>query len=308
LGACVLQAAIAAADTVSLKSGEDIKGIVVEEYGDRVVISTYEGEKGILKKDIREIRYDQLEQNLVKLGDMYAGRLEYEKAYFYYDKAYRANPSHQAARDKMNYITGYLFRKREQDKLSDVKRRKDFDNLPSPGKSKEDDPKRALIEEVFGISLGDKKNRIEITNVREPSPAHMAGLKKNDALISVWGRLTGYMSAESVARDLLKENFGEIKMDIGREITIKKDGSSGGSYADILGARFDMPVDGLTVAGVAPEGKAASAGLMKNDLITAICGVSTRYMPLKEAIKMIEDRTPGTITLTVRRKVTIWRK
>ncbi len=307
LSVCILPGAFVSADTVSLKSGEGVRGSIVEEYKDRIVISTYEGEKGILKENIREILYDLPEQNLVKLGDACVGRREYEKAYFYYEKAHRANSSHQIARDKMNYVMGFLFRRREQDKLTDVKRRRDFDNWPPPPESKEDDLEKQL-EDVFGICLDEKKNRIEITNVRKPSMAFASGLRRNDALISVWGRLTGYMSIESVARLLLEENFGEVKIGIEREITVEKDGSSGGSYTNMLGVKLDMPIDGLTVAGVTPEGKAAKAGLMKGDLITAVCGVSTRYTPLKKVIKMIENRRRDTIAFTARREVTIWRK
>ena len=75
------------ADTVYLENGEKMKGVIVEEYHDRVVISTYEGEKSILKKDVHTISYDLVEQNLVVLGDSYADRNKHGEAYFYYKKA-----------------------------------------------------------------------------------------------------------------------------------------------------------------------------------------------------------------------------
>src|SRR4030042_5854565 len=103
----------ASADTVYIKDGEEIKGIVVEEYTDRLVISTYEGEKTFFKKNIDRIIYDLTEQNLVMLGDKCMSREEFEKAYFYFDKAGRENPGYQLASDRMNYVTGYFFRKDE---------------------------------------------------------------------------------------------------------------------------------------------------------------------------------------------------
>lgn len=293
----LLSATLVFADTVSLKNGEEIKGIVVEEYKDRVVVSTYEGEKGILKADIREILYDMPEQNLVKLGDTCLARREYEKAYFYYEKAHHTNPSHRIARDKMNYVMGYLFRRREQDKLEDVKRRRDFDSWP-PAPPEPEETLEKKLEDIIGIRLNEEKNRVKITKVRKGSPAFTVGLEKNDVLVSVWGRLTGYMSVESVARLLLEESFGEIKMGIEREIALKNEPPF----------TLDMLVNGLTLVAVKRGGKGQKAGLVKGDLITAINGTSTRYMPLKDAIKMIENPKRDTVVLSIRREVTIWRK
>jgi len=91
------------ADAIYLKDGKEVKGIVVEEYADRVVISTYEGEQMLPKSDIDNIEYDFVEQNLVKLGDRYKERHEFEKAYFYYEKAIKTNPDYKVARERMNY-------------------------------------------------------------------------------------------------------------------------------------------------------------------------------------------------------------
>ena len=62
---------IALGDTVYLNDGKEKKGIVVEDYTDRIVLSTYEGEKTLFKKNISKVVYDLTEQNLVKLGDKY---------------------------------------------------------------------------------------------------------------------------------------------------------------------------------------------------------------------------------------------
>ncbi len=295
------------ADTVKLRNGGDIRGIVVEEYRDRVIVSTHEGEKEIFRKNILDILYDLPEQNLLKLGDACMGRREYEKAYFYYEKAHYANPSNRNARDKMNYVMGHLFRKRERGKEADVKRRKDFEIWPQAEKFEEDGLENRL-EDVIGVKLNVKKNRMTITSVRNPSVAYKAGLRENDALISVWGRLTGYMSTENVAQILMNESFGEIKIEIEREVIIEKDKRSGKPYRSILGAGLIMSVEGLTVSGVAPGGKAEEAGLKSGDFITAIDGISTRYMPLKNAIKMLEDPKHESIAFTAKREVTIWRK
>ncbi|MDP8292712.1 MAG: hypothetical protein P9M04_02745, partial [Candidatus Orphnella occulta] len=61
----------AEADTVCLKDGGQVQGIVVENYQQSIVLSTINGEKRFDKVDVKDILYDKKEQNLVKLGDYY---------------------------------------------------------------------------------------------------------------------------------------------------------------------------------------------------------------------------------------------
>jgi len=294
----------AAADVVYLKNNAEEKGIVVEEYADRVVISTYKGEISIFRKDIRKLVYDLPEQNLVKLGDNYLSRREYERAYFYYEKASKINPEYEIARDKMNYVMGFLFRQREQSKLQDVERRKDFGNWPPVSAS----PKKKDLYENIGLRVGGEDGNIKITDVRRDSSAFKAGLRPGDTLVSVWGRFTKYMSEKDIERILLEESFGEVKLCIGREISLKRDKAESKSYKDVIGGKIQILPRGLTLTDLEKDGPAEKSGLMKNDLIVALSGKEVRYMPFKEAVKIIENPSNSAIRFDVRRDVTIWKK
>ena len=294
------------ADTIYLQDGKSVAGIVVEEYTDRVVISTYEGEKTIMKPDIGRIIYDLPEQNLIRMGDKYAARREFEKAYFYYEKAHKANPNDKVARDKMNYIMGYLFRKREQFKISDIEKRQEFETWPIPPKKEMGDAEEKLLKQV-GISIEEDEKRIKITKVTKGSPSAKAGLRKGDIIGSIWGKLADYMQKDDITRLLVEESIGEAKIAIERDAILKKVPPYTKNYTDLLGGKLDMLVSGLTLIDVKDDGAAKKAGLKKGDLILALNGESTRYMPLKEAINLIENRDNKTITLTIRREVTMWR-
>ena len=302
-----LLAASAFADTVYVKGGREIMGIVVEEYKDRVVISTYEGEKPILKRYIERIDYDLPEQNLVRFGDSYVARREYEKAYFYYEKAYKENQEYAVARNKMNYVMGYLFRTREKNKQTDIKRRQEFENWPPP-EAEEEPNFQEELEEKVGIRIKEEENRTVITRVIEGSPAEQAGLKTGDRLSSVWGRFTGYMSEEDVAHLLLEESAGETKVDIERDLTLRNEPPYPMRYKDIIGGRLEMLMDGLTLTEVIKGGPGEKAGFVANDLILDINGTSMRYVPLSEAVRMLKDKGNPALTFTVRRNVTLWRK
>jgi len=300
----VLWASPARADVIYLNDNTEERGIVVEEYADRVIISTYNGEKSIFRKDIRKLVYDLPEQNLVKMGDKYLSRREYERAYFYYEKASKINPEYEPARDKMNYVMGFLFRQRERSKLQDVKRRKEFGNQ-APALSS---PKKESLYESAGLRVAGENGDIKITSVRSGSSAFKAGLRPGDTLVSVWGRFTKYMSEKDIERVLLEESFGEIKLCISREITLKKDKARGKSYRDIIGGKMNLLPRGLTLTDLKENGPAEKAGLMKNDLIVSLNGEETRYMPFGEAVKIIENPGNSTIRFAVRRDVTIWKK
>ncbi|MEE8317873.1 MAG: tetratricopeptide repeat protein, partial [Candidatus Omnitrophota bacterium] len=80
------------ADTVIMKDRTKVKGLVVEEYVDRITLSTVEGEKNILRQEIERIEYDTPEQNFMQLGRAYDAKGWYDKASFYYKKAMEIKP------------------------------------------------------------------------------------------------------------------------------------------------------------------------------------------------------------------------
>jgi len=292
------------ADTIYLKTGKSLKGVVVEEYADRVVISTHKGEKCILKDVISKVIYDRPEQNLVRLGNAYMARREYEKAYFAYERAQWLNPESKVAREKMNYVTGFYFRKQALKKMDDIKRMQEHEDRLRQTAVLDQELEKDLLDKV-GIKTSTKGGRVKVDEVIKGSPAFDAGIRRGDTLVSVWGALTGYMSEDDVARLFLKEGIGEIKAEIERDVTVMNERPRQKSYADVLGGKLEMLFDGLTLVKLGADSPGREDGLEEGDLITEINGESTRYMPLKKATGIIEKSTAPVFTL--RRKVTIWR-
>src|SRR3989344_4991561 len=115
------------ADTIRKKDGAELKGIVVEDYKDRIVFSTADGEVTIMKSDIGELIFDTEEDNLMKLAEQAQDRKDYLTAYGYYDMAAKINPESKRAKDGIVFLQGYLFRKAEADKADAVKRQGELD-------------------------------------------------------------------------------------------------------------------------------------------------------------------------------------
>ena len=74
----------------------------------------------IMKSDIKELYYDQEEENLIKLAEQAKEKKDYIRALTYYDMAFKANPDSKAAKDGLVFLEGYLFRKEQAQKAVHV--------------------------------------------------------------------------------------------------------------------------------------------------------------------------------------------
>jgi len=292
------------ADTIYTKDNKEIKGIIVEEYGDRILISTVDGERSLMKSELRELYFDTEEQNLIKLAELARDRGDLIKAFVYYDKAFKVNPDSKAAKDGIVFLQGYLFKKDMAKKEQDINRRNEYEARGAgPAVIKTEEEKLAgdieKLRKTAGIELQQDGTITLIKNVVGESPAYQAGMRKGDLLIAVWGRLVKYLSLQDVVELLLEKTSLETKCTIERSID---------SGSRDLGADFKMLFDGMTISNIKEGSPAADAGFKTGDIIAQINGSLTRYMPLKKALELIKRSKGGTVRLTFRRDLVIWGK
>lgn len=314
MAACnILFISSSSSDTIVTNDGKEIKGIVVEDYKDRVVFSTVDGEVSVMKSDIRELSFDSEEDNLIKLAEQASEHREYSRAMSYYEKALKINPESAAAKQGIVYLRGNLFRNEEAVKAAAIQRQQDIETYGGQVDvmSKRDDITGLAerLDKSTGIKLDIVDSLPEIVYVKTGSPAYEAGLRKGDRIISVWGKLTGYLSLKDILDLIINKSAIEIRCEIERVVDVqinpKKTPISGPD--DLIGASFSMEIDGLTVSSVKEGGAAMDAGLAKDDLITYINSFKTRYMPLNKAVELIRGLNESTVKLTIRRKSLIWR-
>ena len=77
---CIITFKLSLADEIQLRNGLSVKGIIVEDHYDRVVLSMPKGEVNLLKSRIERIVYDRPDRNLVMLGDMYVDNNDFGRA------------------------------------------------------------------------------------------------------------------------------------------------------------------------------------------------------------------------------------
>lgn len=309
-----LMSGIVDADAIYLKDGKEIKGVVVEDYHDRITVSTERGEAPVLKRDIEDINYDATEANLIKLADLYRDKGDYKGALYYYEEAHRLNPDMKEASEGVLLMGSLVFRKKESDLEEQILLKQDTEKKMGRAEA-ETAPSFVLgaraerLKVEAGISISIKDSVVIVSDVAAKSPAFEAGVRQGDQIISVWGRFVKYMPLKEVYNLFLEGKVGEIRVTISREVpvTLKKTGLLGGAE-EMLGGRFLTEPAGLTVSHVSADGALKKAGAIKGDTVSKIMGSPTRYMPLESAYKLIEGTNAGIVKLEVQREVVFWKR
>ncbi|MFH1798934.1 MAG: PDZ domain-containing protein [Candidatus Omnitrophota bacterium] len=296
------------ADTLILKNGDKIKGLILEEFKDRVVFSTVDGEKEFMKSVLSSAVYDSEEKALLRKGSNQFKRGQYVKAYYTYKLVAELNPDLEEARERLYYLRSYIDTKDRRDILEDVASKKERDEQ-APGIT----PAR-MVEEELGLVLEEGERHVLIKEIKENS---LLGkdleIKPGDCIVSVRGEMTAYMGINEVAEILLIP--GEVRVATEREIFLKLkpitflfDKIPFNRYRQILEAELMLQKQGIIFQNLKEQGVAETAGVRKNDLLFRINGLNVRYVPLAKVMETIENNQGREIDLIIRRNVTLWRK
>ena len=293
------------ADTVILKNRKKIKGLILEEFRDRIILSTAGGETAILKKDIRFAVYDSEEKALIKKARNYSRRREYLRAYYIYKKALELDPDLEEAREQLHYLRGILETQISRDIKDELRSKIDAEKSRKKFSEK--------LADEFGIVLGDGDKYTVVKSVRESAVSSRSDrLQSGDRIVSVWGEMAGYMDADEVAGMMLSSD--ENKFVIERDTSPTLGHSSGlldrftGDTRGTIGGTLKLSRKGVVVTGVKPGGAFALAGIKKGDIIYRIKGRNTRYMPMRKIAEILKKNEGKAVEIVVRRTVTMWRK
>lgn len=300
------------ADTVIRKDGSELKGVLVEEHKDRFIISTADGEVPVMKADVRDLAIDGEEANLLYLAGKAVEAGDYAKATEYYESVLKIDPASEAAKKGMVRLRETSFQRAEAVKGKTI--RPDYvDRYGSvPIVGKRGDEVEALTQRLFralGLKLESATGCHRVSAVNRDSPAFGAGIRKGDCLVAVHGRLIRYMPLPEVMRLLLQEGNASVRCTIERTVNV---GTAhrplSFNAAAIIGATLYLGSDGMAVKDVREGAAAKEAGMANGDIVTAIGGAQTRYMPLAKADEVLRSSKGGPVELTIRRETVIWRE
>ncbi len=303
---CLFLSGIFYGDTIFKKDRERVKGVIVEEYRDRVIVSTIDGEQKILRSDVKKIDYDLEEQNLTSMGDLYQDRGMYQDAYYYYGQALKINPQYKRAKEGLDLSGSMLQQTGRKVKLAHIQRMNE-EKVWRSGMKMPEENMEAQLRRVLGFSVESYGANFKVIYVQKFSPADSAGLDVGDVIVAVWGRMVGYTRPEEFMAKVVSMDVMEVRLTIVKNLEIRvKDVL--GDTSSLIGADVTYSeTEGFEVGSVAPGGEAERVGLVPGDIFAKIEGESTRYMPLKEMKKMFAARKGKTIKVSVKRDISLWK-
>ncbi|MBD3426148.1 MAG: PDZ domain-containing protein [Candidatus Omnitrophica bacterium] len=288
-------------DTVILKNGKKLKGLIISEYKDRIILSTAEGERSIMKSSIRSAVYSEEKKALLQKARNQFKRRQYLGAYYSYKQVLELDPDLREAREKTEYLRNLLETRTREQVEQGLERKNEH-----AGTGEYLSVAERLLNEL-GLVLSGGKSFVVVRQVRSDAPGQISSsVKKGDRIVSVWSDNTGHMDAREVGQMLLLP--GEVKMTVEREVALRLNSSRALFARDkkITGATFRLEKRGIVVSSVVDGGPFDKAGINKGDLIYSIDGERTRYMPFKRFYQTIRDNQKKRISVTVRRQIEFW--
>ncbi len=271
------------ADTVYLKDGISEKGLIVEEYYDRFIFSTPDGEKEIPKSRIDEIFFDEPYQNDLYMGNKFLASGDFERAMQFYQLALQLNPDYRDAQDAIKGLEDARWRFKKDWRYTEM---------------------RALLRGQLGLELKKSGGKIVISKAYDDIAGSTAkAAAAGDIIVSCWERPLTYAGLKNASRLLLGLPNTVLKLVIERAIKVNV----------VPGFRLSAPVlidmdyDGAVVREIKRESPLYGSGLKAGDLIVKINGEATRYMKLAQVRKQIFNLSRANV-VTVRRDIFLTRK
>jgi len=269
------------ADTIYFKDGTTEKGLVVEEYYDRFVFNIPdEGEEEILKSKIDEIFFNEPYQNNLYIGKKFEGKGDFEKALQFYQLALQSNPDFRETQDAIKGLEDAKWHFNKNWRYRDLK---------------------DILKAQLGIRLRKIGEKIAIKAL-DKQTSKESDLLIGDVIVSCWAKYLTYAGLKNASRILIGLSNTILKIVIERDVHVKALPSIRLSAPFSISMEFEGPI----VKTIKEESSSYKAGLREGDLIVKIDGENTRYMKLKGLKRKIFKNK--SITLTIRREVTLMRK
>jgi len=298
-------ASSARADTVYLKDKQEVRGVIVEEFADRYVLKTLEGENPIMKAQVAAVKYDDPELSYYQLGrDLQrVGRLH--EALKAYQKSAELRPSFQAAQEAAFGVQRTLDRQDEPELMAEVRQKQAV--LEQEGKSLSGQSAAQLnqvpdlfdiFEKRFGVVFRREGEWVVVSGVRPQSAASSSDLRSGDRVLAVSGEPLGHLKAAEAAQRL-EAHGNELQLSIEREVMLDR---LRVGKADRWGMRMDLSYDGLRISRV-DSGGPAQGRCQVGDFVVALNHQPTRYMAMAEVERRMSEG--NSLVVLVQRQVFI---
>lgn len=285
------------ADTIFLKDGRRIEGLILAEQQDCYIVKIKIGTTKVEKAMIEKIDRLSSEENLVNFGNQYLESKNYDSALEQYKKALDINPEYQPAKDAMTKVEK-IKKEMEEKRLAELDKKK-----------KELEGKKDAVENGFGFRLEVANDQLKIISISADSGAETAGLKRNDQIIQINNQPTKGEPLEKTIDYLAKGENGSYSFLVQREVELTRKKIDYQKHAFVgVGIFLDVAGNDLIVNSVIVGEPADLSGLKPRDKVISINGKPTAGVSVNDAAELIGGTELSSVTLVIQRSVDIERK
>ena len=295
LGVCLGPAVHA--DTIILKDGRKIEGVITEEGNDYYNVKIKIGMMKVNKNTIAEIKKLSAEENFLNLGNQYLASNNLDTAIEQYEKALQVNTDYQPAKDalaKAEKIKGEA----EAKKKSELEQ-----------KEKEAAGKKDRVKNGFGLTLEPSGDGMVLAGVVSGGNAEAVGLKPKDEIIQINDMSLQGKSLDEITDYLAKSENTTFTFLMQREseLTRKKIDYQKHSFVGV-GIFLDAAGKDLIINSVIAGEPAELSGLRSKDKVISIDGKSVSGMSVDDAAALISGAESSKLKIVIQRSLELERK
>ncbi len=282
------------ADTIFLKDGRRIEGLILEEQQNCYIVRIKIGTTNVDKTMIEKINRLSSDENFVNFGNQYLESEKYDSALEQYKKALDVNPEYQPAKDAITNVEK-IKKRVEKERLAELERR-----LLELAEKKE------AVENKLGFRIDVANDQLKIISVNANGVAEAVGLRRNDQIIQINNKPAKGESVEEIIDYLAKSENGPYNFLIQKQVDLirKKIDYKKCVFVGV-GIFLDAVGDDLIINNVIPGEPADLAGLKTRDKVISINGKSTAGLSINDAAELMGGTELSVATLAIQRSVEI---
>lgn len=305
------------ADIIKMINAREVKGVILKELKDEVIINTIDGEIKIPRRNITSILYSEQEQYYFQLGNKLREQGKIKEASIAYQNALKIRPDFSQAQAALFSLRLHMWKDRDQalkehlEQLNRIYRYAEDSNMTA--KEKAITAQTYTEEKIYqqcGFLLEEVSGIIRVKDIRPGSPAELAGVRQNDVIVSLGGEPIQDLAYHYVL-GLFILNISEIHISVFRNVNLVSEKKSLFDYIPFVyfywGLSTDLFYEGLTISKIRKGSAADIAGLKTADIIVSVNSEPVQFIPERKVYKlMMENRAK--VEIGINRSVAFWKE
>ncbi len=288
------------ADYVYLKDGSIISGILLEEKEKVLVYRTSYGEMFINRENVDKIVDETKDKPLLREAEKYLKDKKFKQAIKTCGEALEINSnSVEALELKQKAIEDW--RKYEDEREEKIRRQKEEQER----KAKALGNLQTALKNKSGIDIKEANENYVIVDIFYNCPLTKGELKPGDILIAIQDTKTEKLSIKKVYDLLVTLKKIDLTIQRSAVLTREKILWQGTKEYVGLGISIEKVDNGIKVTNLMPDGPAAKAGLLKDDIITSLGSYPTSSSSMDDIIKILKGNAGTSLKAVIERKVTL---